>query len=154
MWLTDEKETELWNPRRSPAGNLLHLPLASLQHFVSRSSLLFSAGLLIYACYGVWHSTLELNAREQQAHASSYQRYDDHLDDTFSRDDSFYPEEQDERPYQGWSAMEEKGCNYQQQDRYQQENQYEEHYGYQSGPGGHSTGGRTNHGFDVGEEEG
>lgn len=100
----------------------------------------------------MWHSTLELNAREQQAHASSYQRYDDHLDETFSPDDSFYPEEQDERPYQGWSALEEKGCNYQQQDRYQQENQYEDHYGYQSGPGG--TGGRTNHGFDVGEEEG
>uniref|UniRef100_A0A8C7XBK2 Solute carrier family 7 member 14b n=1 Tax=Oryzias sinensis TaxID=183150 RepID=A0A8C7XBK2_9TELE len=49
-------------------------------------------GLLIYGCYGVWHSTLELNAREQQAHASSYQRYDDHLDDTFSPDDSFSAE--------------------------------------------------------------
>uniref|UniRef100_A0A4W6FV11 Solute carrier family 7 member 14b n=1 Tax=Lates calcarifer TaxID=8187 RepID=A0A4W6FV11_LATCA len=72
-------------------------------------------GLLIYSCYGVWHSTLELNAREQQAHASSYQRFDDHLDDTFSPDgDDLYPQEQDERPYQGWSAPEERGCHYQQ----------------------------------------
>uniref|UniRef100_A0A3Q1EB86 Solute carrier family 7 member 14b n=1 Tax=Acanthochromis polyacanthus TaxID=80966 RepID=A0A3Q1EB86_9TELE len=50
-------------------------------------------GLLIYGCYGVWHSTLELDAREQQAHASSYQRYDDHLDDTFSPDDDLYPQD-------------------------------------------------------------
>ncbi|KAG7231358.1 hypothetical protein INR49_012198, partial [Caranx melampygus] len=106
-------------------------------------------GLLIYACYGVWHSTLELNAREQQAHASSYQRYDDHLDDTFSPDDDLYPQEQDERPYQGWSAPEERGHHYQQHNQYQEENQYEDgegeqyeyedngdQYGYQSGPGG------------------
>uniref|UniRef100_A0A8C6WLF3 Solute carrier family 7 member 14b n=1 Tax=Neogobius melanostomus TaxID=47308 RepID=A0A8C6WLF3_9GOBI len=56
-------------------------------------------GLLIYGCYGVWNSTLELNARQEQAQASTYQRYDDHLDDTFSPD--FHPEEGDsERPYQ------------------------------------------------------
>uniref|UniRef100_A0A3Q3JWH7 Cationic amino acid transporter C-terminal domain-containing protein n=1 Tax=Monopterus albus TaxID=43700 RepID=A0A3Q3JWH7_MONAL len=61
-------------------------------------------GLLIYGCYGVWHSTLELNTCEQQVHASSYQRYDDHLDDTFSPDDDLYPQEQDERTYQGWSS--------------------------------------------------
>ncbi|XP_074168198.1 LOW QUALITY PROTEIN: probable cationic amino acid transporter [Pundamilia nyererei] len=71
-------------------------------------------GLLIYICYGVWHSTLELNAREQQAHASSYQRYDDHLDDTVSPGDDLYTQEQDERPYQGWSAPEERGYHYQQ----------------------------------------
>ncbi|XP_049912426.1 probable cationic amino acid transporter [Epinephelus moara] len=123
-------------------------------------------GLLIYGCYGVWHSTLELNAREQQAHASSYQRYDDHLDDdTFSPDDNFYPQEQDDRPYQGWSAPEERGYH----NQLQQENQYEDgeqyqsqyedngdQYGYQSGPGGQSASrgrGRTNHGFDAGEEE-
>uniref|UniRef100_A0A669DNF3 Solute carrier family 7 member 14b n=1 Tax=Oreochromis niloticus TaxID=8128 RepID=A0A669DNF3_ORENI len=64
-------------------------------------------GLLIYICYGVWHSTLELNAREQQAHASSYQRYDDHLDDTFSPGDDLYPQEQDERPYQGYQQRKE-----------------------------------------------
>ncbi|KAF3703829.1 putative cationic amino acid transporter Solute carrier family 7 member 14 [Channa argus] len=125
-------------------------------------------GLLIYSCYGVWHSTLELNAREQQAHASSYQRYDDHLDDTFSPDDDLYPREQDERPYQGWSAPEERGHLHQQENQYedqegeQHESQCEDsgdQYGYQSGPRGHyvSRGsrskGRTNHGFDVGPEE-
>ncbi|XP_070842298.1 probable cationic amino acid transporter [Chaetodon trifascialis] len=127
-------------------------------------------GLLIYGCYGVWHSTLELNAREQQAHASSYQRYDDHLDDTFSANDNLYPQEQDERPYQGWSAPEERGYHSQQRNEDQQENQYEERHqsryeddgeqhGYQSGPGGQyaSRGsrsrGRTNHGFDAGEED-
>ncbi|AWP21100.1 putative cationic amino acid transporter [Scophthalmus maximus] len=126
-------------------------------------------GLLIYGCYGVWHSTLELNAREQQAHASSYQRYDDHLDDTFNPDDGgggdgVCPREQDERPYQGWSAPEERG-NQQQQEREDQEGeQYEydtsaEQCGYQSAPGGRLTGrggrsgGRTNQGFDAGEED-
>ncbi|XP_008277308.1 probable cationic amino acid transporter [Stegastes partitus] len=124
-------------------------------------------GLLIYGCYGVWHSTLELNAREQQAHASSYQRYDDHLDDTFSPDDDLYPQEQDERPYQGWSAPEERGHHYQQQ--HQQQNQYEDQeagqqqedngdqHGYQSGGQHESRGsrsrGRTNYGFDDEEED-
>uniref|UniRef100_A0A669BRE2 Solute carrier family 7 member 14b n=1 Tax=Oreochromis niloticus TaxID=8128 RepID=A0A669BRE2_ORENI len=95
-------------------------------------------GLLIYICYGVWHSTLELNAREQQAHASSYQRYDDHLDDTFSPGDDLYPQEQDERPYQGWSAPEERGYHYQQGNQHeiqygdqesgeQEQSQYEDH---------------------------
>lgn len=121
-----------------------------------------SAGLLIYGCYGVWHSTLELDAREQQAHASSYQRYDDHLDDTFSPDDSFYPQEQDEGPYQGWSSPEEKGFSYLRENHYddQDQSQYgdnEDQYGYQSTPGGQYTGsrstGRTNHGFNVSDEE-
>lgn len=132
------------------------------------------SGLLIYGGYGVWHSTLELDAREQQAHASSYQRYDDHLDDTFSPDDSLYPQEQEERPYQGWSAPEERGYDCQQHNQDQQEDRYddldgEQHQsryedtgdqrGYQSGPGGQNSSrgsgsrGRTNHGFDVGEEE-
>uniref|UniRef100_A0A3P8S085 Solute carrier family 7 member 14b n=1 Tax=Amphiprion percula TaxID=161767 RepID=A0A3P8S085_AMPPE len=125
-------------------------------------------GLLIYGCYGVWHSTLELDAREQQAHASSYQRYDDHLDDTFSPDDDLYPQEQDEAPYQGWSAPEEKGHHYQQQ--HQQQNQYEDQeaeqqqyegngdqHGYQSGGQYESRGNRsrrrTNYGFDDEEED-
>ncbi|XP_045900174.1 probable cationic amino acid transporter [Micropterus dolomieu] len=127
-------------------------------------------GLLIYGCYGVWHSTLELNAQEQQAHSSSYQRYDDHLDETFSPDDNLYPQEPGERPYQGWSAPEEKGYHYQQHNQYKQEGQYDDQdgeqlqyednsdqHGYQSGPGGQYTSrggrGRTNRGFDVGEEE-
>ncbi|CAK6973086.1 probable cationic amino acid transporter [Scomber scombrus] len=117
-------------------------------------------GLLIYVCYGVWHSTLELNAREEQAQASSYQRYDDHLDDSFSPYEEVSPQEQDERPYQGWSAPEEGGGH-----GHQQDNQYEEQeggqdedngdqYGYQSGPAGQYTTrgeksrGRTNHGFE------
>ncbi|XP_074549706.1 putative cationic amino acid transporter [Halichoeres trimaculatus] len=123
-------------------------------------------GLLIYGCYGVWHSTLELNAREQQAHASSYQRYDDHLDDTFSPDDDLYPQDTDEKPYQGWAAPEERGHPYLQQNQYedldgeQLQSQYEDNgdqFGYQSGPGGQSRGrgsrGRTNHGFDADEED-
>ncbi|CAF91865.1 unnamed protein product, partial [Tetraodon nigroviridis] len=72
-------------------------------------------GLLIYGCYGMWHSTLELDALETQAHASSYQRYDDQLDDAFS-DDHSRPPHQDEPTYRGWSAPEEGGCGYQQQD--------------------------------------
>ncbi|RVE59147.1 hypothetical protein OJAV_G00201090 [Oryzias javanicus] len=120
-------------------------------------------GLLIYGCYGVWHSTLELNAREQQAHASSYQRYDDHLDDTFSPDDNCYPQEQDEKPYQGWSAPEERGHHYQQQNKMEEEDgdpqqsrweEDDERLGYQSGAGDPHPGnskrskGRTNFGFD------
>ncbi|XP_053198066.1 probable cationic amino acid transporter [Scomber japonicus] len=117
-------------------------------------------GLVIYVCYGVWHSTLELNARQEQAQASSYQRYDDHLDDSFSPYEEVFPQEQDERPYQGWSAPEEGGGH-----GHQQDNQYEEQdggqdedsgdqYGYQSGPAGQYTTrgersrGRTNHGFE------
>lgn len=131
-----------------------------------------SSGLLIYICYGVWHSTLELNAREQQAHASSYQRYDDHLDDTVSPGDDLYTQEQDERPYQGWSAPEERGYHYQQGNQHeiqyedqesgeQEQSQYEDNgdqCGYQSGAGGHyiETGsrskGRTNYGFNDEEE--
>lgn len=108
---------------------------------------LLPAGLLIYSCYGVWHSTLELEAVQQQAQASSYQRFEEQLDDTF-----FYPEEEqqqhqqeEEGPYQGWSAPEERGYSYQPQD----EQQEGAHRGYQS-----SSGGRTNHGFRVSDEEG
>lgn len=107
----------------------------------------------------MWHSTLELNAREEQAHASTYQRYDDHLDDTFSPD--FSPQEQDEQPYQGWSAPDEKGHQYGQgTQRPMQGNHYEEEeeeeegeqddgeYGYQSAPRvKKSSRGRTNQGF-------
>ncbi|XP_037311996.2 probable cationic amino acid transporter [Pungitius pungitius] len=114
-------------------------------------------GLLIYACYGVWHSTLEQNAREQQAHASSYQRYDNHLDDDDAGGDVL---ERDERPYQGWSAPEERGHQQkQEEDACEGAEQYErngEQRGYQSESGGQSAGksrGRTNHGFDVDEEE-
>ncbi|KAI9516582.1 hypothetical protein NQZ68_013638 [Dissostichus eleginoides] len=99
-------------------------------------------GLLIYGCYGVWHSTLELNAREQQAHASSYQRYDDNLD-AFSPEEILPPQDQEERPYQGWSAPEERG-NIQQEDQDGEQEQYE---GEGDGDGYQSSRGRTNHGF-------
>uniref|UniRef100_A0A674MM72 Solute carrier family 7 member 14b n=1 Tax=Takifugu rubripes TaxID=31033 RepID=A0A674MM72_TAKRU len=113
-------------------------------------------GLLIYGGYGMWHSTLELDALEQQAHASSYQRYDDQLDDTFSADEGFYPHDPDEQTYQGWSAPGERGYGYQQQAR---ENQCDGDEGFQARPGGPCLGpegrsrGRTNHGFDMGEDD-
>lgn len=102
----------------------------------------------------MWHSTLELDALEQQAHASSYQRYDDQLDDTFSADKGFYPHDPDEQTYQGWSAPGERGYGYQQQAR---ENQCDGDD--QARPGGPCLGpegrsrGRTNHGFDMGEDD-
>lgn len=132
------------------------------------------SGLLIYGCYGVWHSTLELNAREQQAHASSYQRYNDHLDDTFSPDDNLYHQEQDEKPYQGWSAPEERGHQQQQQNQNKLQDQYEDQEGeqqqnqyeddgdqnrYQSGAGTQyfsrdsRSRGKTNYGFDDEDED-
>ncbi|XP_031141047.2 probable cationic amino acid transporter [Sander lucioperca] len=143
-------------------NSYLMLKLSSLTW--ARFTIWCFVGLLIYGCYGVWHSTLELNAREQQAHASSYQRYDDHLDDdTFSPDDNGYPEEQEEKPYQGWSAPEERGYNHQENqddgpDGEQHPGQCEdngEQSGYQSGPGGPSASrgrGRTNQGFDEEED--
>ncbi|CAL8292511.1 unnamed protein product [Lota lota] len=131
-------------------------------------------GLLIYGCYGVWHSTLELNAQEEQACASTYQRYDDHLDDTFTTGE----EPETERPYQGWSAPEERGHQYQQQEgpRYDQNQgpdqgdnrqhhggQHEngdhgDQHGYQSGPTDqHSRSGRgrgrENPAFDAEEQD-
>ncbi|KAM6977251.1 putative cationic amino acid transporter [Aplochiton taeniatus] len=136
-----------------------------------------SIGVLIYGCYGIWHSSLEISAQEEQAHASTYQRYDDHLDDTFMPDDDLHSHT--EKPYQGWSAPEERGYHYQQQPQYQEGNQdnYQEgdrdenlyhdrdqyqddsQYGYQSGPvdqnstRDHRSQGQANHGFDP-EEEG
>ncbi|KAL2097527.1 hypothetical protein ACEWY4_006734 [Coilia grayii] len=46
-------------------------------------------GVLIYFGYGMWNSTLEITAREEEAHASTYQRYDVGVDDGFA--DDFYP---------------------------------------------------------------
>ncbi|XP_061569256.1 probable cationic amino acid transporter [Cololabis saira] len=111
-------------------------------------------GLLIYGCYGVWHSTLELSAREQQAHASSYQRYDEPLDDSLSPDDDLHPQERDEQPYRGWSAPDEGGYQQQQQQQQSRHQDDADQYGYQSGGGGQNAGrdgtsrGRTNFGFD------
>uniref|UniRef100_A0A3B3VHL0 Solute carrier family 7 member 14b n=1 Tax=Poecilia latipinna TaxID=48699 RepID=A0A3B3VHL0_9TELE len=109
-------------------NSYLMLKLSSLTW--ARFTIWCLIGLLIYGCYGVWHSTLELDAREQQAHASSYRRYDDNLDDTFSPDDDLCPQEQDERPYQGWSQGYQSGA------------------GVQNPTGGSRSRGRTNFGFD------
>lgn len=51
-----------------------------------------SAGVLIYFGYGMWNSTLEITARENEVHASTYQRYDQGVDEGFCGfDDDFYP---------------------------------------------------------------
>lgn len=53
---------------------------------------LFPAGVLIYFGYGMWNSTLEITARENEVHASTYQRYDQGVDEGFCGfDDDFYP---------------------------------------------------------------
>ncbi|KAK0150188.1 putative cationic amino acid transporter [Merluccius polli] len=49
-------------------------------------------GVIIYFGYGMWHSTLEITARENEVHASTYQRYDQGVDEGFCGfDDDFYP---------------------------------------------------------------
>ncbi|XP_061523048.1 probable cationic amino acid transporter [Phycodurus eques] len=53
----------------------------------ARFSVWCAVGLLIYVFYGVWHSSLEVNARQEEAHASSYRRFDDPYDDPRERDD-------------------------------------------------------------------
>ncbi|XP_051543279.1 probable cationic amino acid transporter [Myxocyprinus asiaticus] len=67
-----------------------------------------SLGVLIYFSYGMWNSSLELSAREEAAHASSYQRYDAEVDDSFNVDEDIHPQEDDveEGQYQGWAAEE------------------------------------------------
>lgn len=48
--------------------------------------------MLIYFGYGMWNSTLEIKARENEVHASTYQRYDQGVDEGFCGfDDDFYP---------------------------------------------------------------
>ncbi|KAJ8375755.1 hypothetical protein SKAU_G00063350 [Synaphobranchus kaupii] len=71
-------------------------------------------GLLIYFGYGMWNSTLEITAREEEAHASTYQCYDAGVDDSFAMDEDLYPQD-DGSQYQGWNALEERGYQYQQQ---------------------------------------
>lgn len=55
--------------------------------FVSSSSV----GVLIYFGYGMWNSTLEITALEEEAHASTYQRYDMGVDDNVAIDDDLCP---------------------------------------------------------------
>lgn len=99
-------------------------------------------GVLIYFSYGMWNSSLELSAREQAARASSYQRYDTEVDDSFNVDDDFHPQEDEqEGQYQGWAA-EERG--------YQYQNQYQYHE--QRSDNSRSKG-RTNRGFEELDNE-
>ncbi|XP_030072347.1 solute carrier family 7 member 14 [Microcaecilia unicolor] len=68
-------------------------------------------GLLIYFGYGMWNSALEITAREEVLHQSTYQSYD--VDDPFSTEDgfSYAPEEENDHD---WGAPKEKGFYYQQ----------------------------------------
>uniref|UniRef100_A0A8C8VQA1 Solute carrier family 7 member 14 n=1 Tax=Pelusios castaneus TaxID=367368 RepID=A0A8C8VQA1_9SAUR len=69
-------------------------------------------GLLIYFGYGMWNSTLEISAREEVLHQSTYQRYDVDVD-PFSVEDGFsYANETNN--YQDWEPSEDKGFSYQQ----------------------------------------
>lgn len=57
-----------------------------------RFSIWCFVGVLIYFGYGMWNSTLEITARENEVHASTYQRYDQGVDEGFCGfDDDFYP---------------------------------------------------------------
>ncbi|KAM6064198.1 solute carrier family 7 member 14 [Theristicus caerulescens] len=69
-------------------------------------------GLLIYFGYGMWNSTLEISAREEALHQSTYQRYDVDVD-PFSVDDGFSYATEGEG-YPGWGPSEDKGFSYQQ----------------------------------------
>ncbi|KAL4631079.1 putative cationic amino acid transporter [Arapaima gigas] len=80
-------------------------------------------GLLTYFGYGMWNSSLELQARQEEASASSYHRYNADVDDSFAVDDSsLYPQD-DGTQYQGWGTSDERG--------YQNNNQQQQ---YQAGP--------------------
>ncbi|KAL0156560.1 hypothetical protein M9458_047806, partial [Cirrhinus mrigala] len=89
--------------------------------------------VLIYFSYGMWNSSLELSAREQAAHASSYQRYDTEVDDSFNEDE-------EEGQYQGWAA-EERGYQYQKHYQHYDEQRPSNSHNYRSK-------GRTNKGFE------
>ncbi|XP_006890421.1 PREDICTED: probable cationic amino acid transporter [Elephantulus edwardii] len=69
-------------------------------------------GMLIYFGYGIWNSTLEISAREEALHQSTYQRYD--VDDPFSVEEGFsYAPEGDGQ--EDWAQpAEDKSYSYQQ----------------------------------------
>ncbi|XP_007518412.1 probable cationic amino acid transporter [Erinaceus europaeus] len=68
-------------------------------------------GMLIYFGYGIWNSSLELSAREEALHQSTYQRYD--VDDPFSLEEGFsYATEGESQDWTG--PAEDKGFSYQQ----------------------------------------
>ncbi|KPP62132.1 putative cationic amino acid transporter [Scleropages formosus] len=67
------------------------------------------AGLLTYFGYGMWNSSLEVRARQEEATASSYQHYNADVDDSFAVDhSSLYP--QDDGPCTSTGATANPGC--------------------------------------------
>ncbi|XP_060718077.1 probable cationic amino acid transporter [Tachysurus vachellii] len=91
-----------------------------------------SIGVMIYFGYGMWNSSLELIAREEEAHASSYQRYDAEVDDSFRAGVDLHTQEDGEGGlYQGWAA-EERGYQHQHQNQDQYQNQYQDQNQYQN----------------------
>lgn len=68
-------------------------------------------GLLIYFGYGMWNSTLEIRAKEEVLHQSTYQRYD--VDDPFAVEEGFDYVGEDDK-HQDWGEPEDKGFYYQQ----------------------------------------
>lgn len=71
-----------------------------------------SAGMLIYFGYGIWNSTLEISAREEALHQSTYQRYD--VDDPFSVEEGFSYATEGESQENWGGPAEDKGFYYQQ----------------------------------------
>lgn len=71
-------------------------------------------GVLIYFGYGMWNSTLEITAREEEVHASTYQRYGADVDEGFAADNDLYPGG-DGGPFQPWGAPEDTGYSSEQQ---------------------------------------
>ena len=70
------------------------------------------AGMLIYFGYGIWNSTLEISAREEALHQSTYQRYD--VDDPFSVEEGFSYATEGESQENWGGPAEDKGFYYQQ----------------------------------------
>ncbi|ETE69844.1 putative cationic amino acid transporter, partial [Ophiophagus hannah] len=68
-------------------------------------------GLLIYFGYGIWNSTLEITAREEALHQSTYQRYDVDVD-PFSIEEGF--DSTGNEKYQDWEPVDDKNFSYQQ----------------------------------------
>ncbi|XP_077015280.1 solute carrier family 7 member 14 [Tamandua tetradactyla] len=69
-------------------------------------------GMLIYFGYGIWNSTLEISAREEALHQSTYQRYD--VDDPFSVEEGFSYATEGESQEDWGGPAEDKGFCYQQ----------------------------------------
>ncbi|ELK29940.1 Putative cationic amino acid transporter [Myotis davidii] len=68
--------------------------------------------MLIYFGYGIWNSTLEISAREEALHQSTYQSYD--VDDPFSVEEGFSYATEGESQENWGGPSEDKGFYYQQ----------------------------------------